>query len=207
MPVSAHLCLVGPDQETGELEQRQSLAAFRELFANVRVASSNLVSCSIKDECPRPVGSGAFSFAATAFCSVPLRRWATPHLLYTATTFARWCATTTCPSQARFSKSCSTTTKRSLAPRISTSRWISNPATSNSYRITRSCTRGPTMRIGPNPSGGGTCYDFGFPSAFANRSRLLRFARLGEARPARLEIDREGIRHIRDHVIEAHQDQ
>ena len=46
LPFNAHRCLVGPDQESKELRQRQWITGFPELFPNVGGASSNLVFCA-----------------------------------------------------------------------------------------------------------------------------------------------------------------
>ena len=47
LPPSAHQCLSRPDQKSQIAAKNQGVAGFAGLLANVRVASSNLVSCSI----------------------------------------------------------------------------------------------------------------------------------------------------------------
>jgi hypothetical protein len=60
LPLSAHRCLIGPDQESKEGEQQREFTRFPDLFANVRVASSNLVSCSIQNESVTRSVAGSF---------------------------------------------------------------------------------------------------------------------------------------------------
>jgi hypothetical protein len=47
VPTSAHSCLSRPDQDSLIPILLRALRRFRVLLANVRVASSNLVSCSM----------------------------------------------------------------------------------------------------------------------------------------------------------------